>query len=179
MARAWSLTVHERQRQQAAWAFIKIAIDEYISVYSRASSGQLHVTPPAIALGYALDKAVIELARIVGREAAELPIEQACYQLSATYTALVPNGMRGALGMYYTPPALTDRLLEMAQEAGVDWRSARVLDPACGGGAFLLPVAQRIRRAIDGASPQQQLKAIRSYAASRSIPLPPGLRRHG
>lgn len=160
MARAWSLTVPERRRQQAAWAFIKTAIDAYVVIFSRASAAPVRVTPPAIALGHALDKTVFELARTVGREAAALPIEQACYQLSATYTALVPGTMRSALGMYYTPPALTDRLLDMAEEAGIDWRTARVLDPACGGGAFLLPVVARIRKALRDAPPKMQLQAI-------------------
>ena len=160
MARAWSLTVPERQRQQAAWSFIKAAIDEYIFIFSQMSVAPIHVTAPAIALGYPLDKTVIELARTVGEEAAQLPTEQACYQLTATYTALVPGSMRSALGMYYTPPALTDRMLDMAEESGIEWKTARVLDPACGGGAFLLPVALRIRRALAHASPEAQLNAI-------------------
>ena len=62
--------------------------------------------------------------------------------------------------MYYTPPALTDRLLDMAEEAGIDWRTASVLDPACGGGAFLLPTALRIKKALADIPPKQQLKAI-------------------
>src|SRR5712691_12519317 len=160
MARAWSLTFPEPQRQQAAWAFVKTAIEEYIVIVSRASAAPIRVTPPAIALGHILDKTVVELARTVGQEVAALPMEQACYQLSATYTALVPSTMRSALGMYYTPPALTDRLLDMAEEAGIDWRTARVLDPACGGGAFLLPVVLRIRKALQDASPKVQLQAI-------------------
>ena len=48
------------------------------------------------------------------------------------------------LGAYFTPPALCERLLDMATEAGVDWRTARVLDPAYGGGVFLAPVARRM-----------------------------------
>ena len=47
-------------------------MDEYIRVYSARSSASLRVTTPSIALGYALDNAVIELARIVGQETAEL-----------------------------------------------------------------------------------------------------------
>jgi adenine-specific DNA-methyltransferase len=160
MARAWSQTVPERQRQQAAWVFIKAAIDNYIELISRRAPAPVHVTPPAIALRFPLDKTVLELARTVGREAAELPVEQACYQLSATYTALVPALMRSAMGMYYTPPALTDRLLDMAQEAGIDWRTARVLDPACGGGAFLLPVATRMHRALADLQPDRRLQTI-------------------
>jgi adenine-specific DNA-methyltransferase len=159
-ARAWSLTVPERQRQQAAWAFIKMAIDQYIVLSTRTAAALPEITPLAIALTFPLDNAVIALARTVGREAAELPIEQACYQLSATYTALVPSCTRSALGMYYTPPALTDRLLDMAQEAGIDWGSAHVLDPACGGGAFLLPVALRMRNALGHLPPRAKLDAI-------------------
>jgi len=68
--------------------------------------------------------------------------------------------MRSALGMYYTPPPIADRLLDLAEEAGIDWQTARILDPACGGGAFLLPVALRVRKALAGASPHQQVNAI-------------------
>ena len=32
----------------------------------------------------------------------------------------------------------------MATDAGVDWSRCRVLDPACGGGAFMAPAALRI-----------------------------------
>ena len=158
-ARAWSVTVPERQRQQAAWAFIRKAIDEFILVVS-ATGEPLHVTPPDIALGFVLDDGVANLAHVVGRHCATLPIAQACYQLSATYTALVPDPVRSALGMYYTPPVLTDRLLDMAEEAGIDWRTARILDPACGGGAFLLPVALRIKNSLGELPSKRQLDAI-------------------
>src|SRR5215468_5404033 len=102
MARAWSATVPERQRQQAAWSFIRTAIDAFVSVFSAAGK-PFHVTPPDIALGFVLDDPVTNLAHVVGRHCAALPIAQACYQLSATYTALVPDPVRSALGMYYTP----------------------------------------------------------------------------
>jgi adenine-specific DNA-methyltransferase len=148
MARAWSQAVPERQRQQAAWAFIKAAMDEYIEVVSHNAPAPIRTSPPRIAVRFPLDRTVMELARTVGREAAELPIEQAAYQVSATYTVLVPSTVRSQLGMYYTPLALTRRLLDMADEAGIDWKAARVLDPACGGGAFLLPVALRMREAL-------------------------------
>jgi adenine-specific DNA-methyltransferase len=160
MARAWSSHVPERQRQQAAWAFVKAAIDAYVELRSQAAGIRFNVSQPSIALTYQLDATTVELARAVGREVAELPIEQASYQLSTTYTAMVPPALRSELGMFYTPPALTDRLLDLAEEQGIKWQSARVLDPACGGGAFLLPVAMRIRRAMAGKSQAQQLKVI-------------------
>ena len=157
-ARAWSLTVPERQRQQAAWAFIKTVMDAYLAALP--SVVPVVVTQPAIAWGNELAEPVAELACVVGREAAELPVEEACYQLCATYAALVPKALRGTRGMYYTPPALANRLLDMVEATGVDWRTARVLDPACGGGAFLLPVALRIRKALADSPPQDQLTSI-------------------
>ena len=48
------------------------------------------------------------------------------------------------MGAFYTPPALTQRLLDLADEGGLDWKTARVLDPASGGGAFLLEAAARM-----------------------------------
>src|SRR5258706_5381619 len=159
-ARAWSLTIPERQRQQAAWSFVKAAIDGYILTLQRTSGTPIHVSAPAIALVYQLDQTITEMARALGEQATQVSIEQACYQLSATYTALVPAPMRSALGMYYTPPALAHRMLDMAEKSGIDWKGARVLDPACGGGAFLLPAAMRIRAALAHLGPELQLDAI-------------------
>ncbi len=159
-ARAWSLTIPERQRQQAAWSFVKAAIDGYILTLQRTSGTPIHVSAPAIALVYQLDQTITEMARTLGEQATQVSIEQACYQLSATYTALVPAPTRSALGMYYTPPALAHRMLDMAEKSGIDWKGARVLDPACGGGAFLLPAAMRIRAALAHLGPELQLDAI-------------------
>ena len=72
-ARSWSETVPERQRQQAAWAFIKVAIDAYVSAPSVSAATLL--TPPAIALAYLLDGSIASLARAVGQAAAEIDHE--------------------------------------------------------------------------------------------------------
>ena len=77
---------------------------------------------------------------------------EAGYLIGVLYTTMMPRKARAKLGAYYTPPALCERLLDMATDAGVDWASARVLDPACGGGAFLAPVARRMvasRKGLD------------------------------
>ena len=88
------------------------------------------------------------LAERVGSAAAKLDLTDASYAIGVLYTSMMPGGMRTRNGAYYTPPALCEALLDMATEAGVDWRSARVLDPACGGGAFLAPVAQRMAESL-------------------------------
>ena len=91
-----------------------------------------------------------EQAERIGIAAAGLDVLDAGYAIGVLYTALMPDRFRARLGAYYTPPALCERLLDMATEAGVDWGSARVLDPACGGGAFLAPVARRMAASLKG-----------------------------
>ena len=96
----------------------------------------------------------------IGRAAARLDVPDASYMIGVLYTGMMPATFRAQLGAYYTPPALCERLLDMATEAGVDWRSARVLDPACGGGAFLAPVARRMVESRRETSPKMALKDV-------------------
>lgn len=93
------------------------------------------------------------LADNIGETAAGLDPERAAYQIGLIYTGMLPSEHRGDFGIYYTPPGLTARLIAQATEAGVDWTTARVLDPACGGGAFLTPVAQKIIDSLPKCSP--------------------------
>lgn len=163
MARAWSLQVEDRRRQPAAWSFIAETIRSYVLAQGEALGTTLQVSPLSLALTYQLDEASAQLAQTLGRSAAQLPLEEACYQLSATYTALLPISLRATWGAYYTPSALTARLLDLATEAGVDWTTARVLDPACGGGAFLLPVALRMRSRLQALKPAALIRHFASH----------------
>ena len=101
-----------------------------------------------------------EQAESIGRAAARLDVLEASYMIGVLYTGMMPARFRAQLGAYYTPPALCERLLDMATEAGVDWRSARVLDPASGGGAFLAPVARRMAESHKESCPKIALKNI-------------------
>jgi adenine-specific DNA-methyltransferase len=94
------------------------------------------------------------LADSLGKAAASLHPEAAAYQIGQIYTSMLPVEYRSARGVFYTPPALTARLIAQAGAAGVDWRTARVLDPACGGGGFLAPVAQRMIEDLSGCRPR-------------------------
>lgn len=86
--------------------------------------------------------------------------EQATYLIGAAYTAALPSEHRARHGVFYTPPTLVGRLLEMAEVAGTDWRTARVLDPACGGGAFLIAAAGRMATALSDLEPALALRRI-------------------
>ena len=119
--------------------------------------------------GKDLSGSALALAESMARAASALRVEDAAYFIGTTYTAMLPSGLRGKLGAYYTPPALTHRLLDLASEAGVDWRTCRTLDPACGGGAFLSPVAERIAEALVSCEPAIILQNLASRLSGFEI----------
>lgn len=89
----------------------------------------------------------------LGMAAAALDVVNAGYFIATTYAALLPPKIRSAFGIYYTPPALTSRLLDQATSAGVEWSTCKAVDPACGGGAFLAPLAQRLTKQLSHLEP--------------------------
>lgn len=107
-----------------------------------------------------LSSSAARIARSIGSAAATFDVAEAGYLVGAVYTATMPTRARAEFGAYYTPPALCERLLDMATQAGVDWRVARVLDPACGGGAFLSPVALRMAKSLRDSSPKIAFRNI-------------------
>lgn len=149
MARAWSETIAETRRTGQAALFVRAAMEAFANC---VAPGRPLGTPFVVVRGK-LDAAARQLAGSIGREVAFLPVLEGCHFLTSLYTTLLPGKERSALGAFYTPPALTQRLLDLATEGGVDWSTARVLDPASGGGAFLLEAAARMRRALEGSEP--------------------------
>ena len=106
--------------------------------------GELRGLPPDLDVACPHGVSVNGLAQTIGHAAVKLDAAQAGYAIGGIYTGLLPRRFRAAHGAYYTPPALCERLLDLVEASGVDWSAARVLDPACGGGAFLAPVARRM-----------------------------------
>ncbi len=98
----------------------------------------------------------------LGALIAEFPIRDAGYLIGTIYTAMMPPDLRAELGAFYTPPPLAERLVDQAEGAGWDASNGSVCDPACGGAAFLAPVALRMwSRSLD-ASPEWTLMHIAS-----------------
>ncbi|MFJ2280838.1 class I SAM-dependent DNA methyltransferase [Pseudomonas sp. NPDC087803] len=117
-------------------------------------------TPIAIFETSMLTNSASLLAEQIGLAASKFDAETAAYQIGLTYTSMLPIEHRGEYGIFYTPPALTARLIDQATSANVDWAKCRVLDPACGGGAFLAPIAQRIVQELSHCSPRLLLQSI-------------------
>lgn len=149
MARAWSATIAEELRTDQAALFTFAAIE----AYAHKAAPALVLSETFFAVSGKLDASALQLAQTMGWEAASLPVIEGCHFLTSLYSTLLPRKVRSSLGAFYTPPALTERLLDLATESGTDWASARVLDPACGGGAFLLASAARMRAALEGCEP--------------------------
>lgn len=142
MARALAEAFAEDEERLAyARGFCARVVEAYWLVLSGAV--KLRGCPKGAA-GAGLTASARNLAGTLGEAAAGLRTVQAFFEIGRLYNTMVPPSYRARFGVYYTPPELAERLLDQATAAGVDWSNCRVLDPACGGGAFLAPVAERM-----------------------------------
>lgn len=76
-------------------------------------------------------------------------LNDSAYWLSSAYAALVSDEKRNSQAMFFTPPVLAERMIDQILAAGASLDNGVWQDPACGGGAFLLPVAQRMVKAME------------------------------
>lgn len=156
LARAWASSLPEPRRRDMAALFTQRAIESYRDHTAPATT----LSPPFSQPYGELDLAVQQLAEALGARAAPLPQVEALFQLTGVYTTLLATRERSAMGAFYTPPALAGRLLDLAAEHGIDWRTANVLDPASGGGAFLVPAALRMVDTMSDVDPAFVLTQI-------------------
>lgn len=79
---------------------------------------------------------------------ARMSFLDATYWLSSSYAMLAEEDHRKQLAMFFTPASLTEGLLNDLAAQGIDFGSQSFMDPACGGAAFLVPIALRMRTAL-------------------------------
>ncbi len=145
-----------QQRQQRV-----TLVQTVVRAWWQALDTGLGLAPPPPSRGpVTLDTHVAAAARTYGCELAGLPVAVAADRIGALHAGLMPGEERARHGVYYTPPALAERLVELADQGGVDWATARVLDPAAGCGAFLVPVALRMAAAAKGVEPALAVRSI-------------------
>ena len=161
MVRAMADTLPDAERQRLAQAFGQKLVSGWWAACCLKRKAPLKLRSPPQALEpYPLNETLGGVADTAGRRAGQLEPEIAAYQIGLIYTSLLPPAFRSENGIYYTPPVLTQRLIKLASETGVDWKSCRVLDPACGGGAFLAPVARHIIGQMSECSPRILLENL-------------------
>lgn len=111
-----------------------------------------------------------------------MPFEDMTYAVSSTYALLCQEELRRRQAMFFTPPALAARLLDELERKGVDFATARFMDPACGGAAFLVPIARRViaaRRACGHDKATELAKHLQTHLFGMELdPLLARLCRH-
>lgn len=95
----------------------------------------------------------------------KMSLLDASYWLSSTYAMVADKDYQKTLAMFFTPVSLTEGLLDDLAEQGVDFGSQSFMDPACGGAAFLAPLALRMRTALveRGVTTMKVLKHIEKH----------------
>lgn len=152
------------QQIQIARRFVKGILEHYWSLVTKGSR-------PIQPLDKFIQQADLFLSeqeesetREVAISISRLPMLEASFRIGEIYTQKLPKKLRAQHGVYFTPPALTNRLLDNVEHAGFDWGQGTIVDPACGGGAFLAPIALRIKRTLKGKGLTD--KAIIQHVAS-------------
>jgi adenine-specific DNA-methyltransferase len=112
-------------------------------------------------------------------DATALPIADGLHFITSLYPTLLAPHDRSGRGAFYTPTVLVNRLLDQATEEGIDWQTAKVLDPAAGGGAFLIQSALRMREALKRCAPSLALAQIETRLMGFELdPVAAGLARN-
>lgn len=164
MAKAWAKKLKDEERLLDAQNFIQQTIRFYWKAVHNLSLKQKSLPPQFAPIEEVkLDNSVLAVAEAIGKAASKLDVITASYQIGNLYTSVLPESLRSGNGVFYTPPMLTRRLLDMSSSAGIDWSTASVADPACGGGAFLAPVALKMVQALKDSDPLAKIKHIEAH----------------
>lgn len=73
---------------------------------------------------------------------------EAAYWLATAYAHWVGEAVRTDQALYFTPPKLAERVIDDLVARGASLTDSHWHDPACGGAAFLVPIAQRMAQAM-------------------------------
>lgn len=106
---------------------------------------------------------------------ADLPNDERHYWIASLYALLMPKAHRKRLAAYFTPPHLARHAIRVMMAAGIRPGHHRILDPASGGAAFLVPLAAQIANSGHkrGARAKTILQEIQ--ASLRGVEIDPGL----
>ncbi len=157
-------------RLSSARAFCTHILSSYWKAVCETQGANLEIHHHGLSLSSVTQEAR-DLASDLGVVVASFPVEDSGYLIGSIYTVMLPESMRSEMGAFYTPPPMVNRLLDLAEKAGSDFSTCTVIDPACGGGAFLAPVALRMLKRSTKNSPTEILDDI--SARLRGIELDP------
>lgn len=78
----------------------------------------------------------------------EQPFDEAAYWLATLHSRLVGAAVREDRAMFFTPPRLAERVIADLEKHGASVLEHKWHDPACGGSAFLIPLALRMKKEL-------------------------------
>lgn len=101
----------------------------------------------------------------------DLEFLEASFWLSSVYALWAGDDHRKTYAVFFTPPSLTTRLLDDLSDAGASFTTSTFVDPACGGAAFLAPIAERIRLKLNdmGWTAAQILEHVATHVCGTDI----------
>lgn len=87
---------------------------------------------------------------------------EGAYWLSSLYAIASDKNRRKKQAMFFTPPSLAKGLLDDLTKHDVNFTNRTFLDPACGGAAFLVPIALMMRETLlkNGITQRKMLQHI-------------------
>jgi adenine-specific DNA-methyltransferase len=69
---------------------------------------------------------------------------EAGYQISLLYASLLHPDYCFSRGVFYTPMSIVRKMIDISATHGIDFKTAKVIDPSSGGAAFLSPLCRRM-----------------------------------
>lgn len=99
------------------------------------------------------------------------PFNEAAFWLATAYATWVGDKERSEQALYFTPPKLADRVIDNLIARGASLIEHRWHDPACGGAAFLVPIAKRMVIALEetGLSSIEILKKVEKQISGTDL----------
>lgn len=110
--------------------------------------GQLNISMPNYPVDWAESVDTLPAdASIAIRDLIDLALDGGtawkAFVIGHCYTCMLPGKRRSETGAFHTPPEVAKHLVQSSLN-NVDIVTARVLDPAVGAGAFIIPVVERV-----------------------------------
>jgi adenine-specific DNA-methyltransferase len=133
----------KKKRTKFARAFCYTLLNEYWKFISKKKSCNWSVVDYS-SEKISLDKQSSLVACEMSKMLSSLSVLEAGNYVGTLYAALLPDETRSEFGVYYTPPVLVHRLIKIINDTRFNWTASKILDPACGGAAFLAPIADKI-----------------------------------
>ena len=97
------------------------------------------------------------------------------YAIASAYSLLIGQTRRRELSAYFTPPVLSRAVLDASAPVLDRCDAPAVLDPACGGGSFLSPVARYLIAKDVSRGSTHEAACERALRCVRGIEIDPGL----